>query len=238
MAVYDLEEQEQLDDLKAWWSRWGNLVSGAVIAVCVAVVAVQGWRWWQHNQAEQASALYAAVAAAARADNLPKGKDAMAQLADRYAGTGYAPRAAMLMTGLLFKSGDKAGAKSQLQFVVDRSDEDELKQIARFRLAEVLFDEQQFDDALRTLDARHDEPFAGVYADLRGDILAAASRKDDARTAYQLALTKLDPKSPYRAYVQVKLDALGGTVNTEGAAAAAGTAASAAPSPAAGANAK
>ena len=47
MAVYDLEEQEKLDDLKAWWQQWGNLVSGVVLAVALGILAVQGWRWWQ-----------------------------------------------------------------------------------------------------------------------------------------------------------------------------------------------
>ena len=110
MAVYDLEEQEQLEDLKAWWRRWGNLVSGVVIAVCVAIVAVQGWRWWQHNQSEQASVLYGAIASAARGNDVAKAKDAMSQLVDRFAGTSYAPRGAMLLAGLLLKSGDSAGA--------------------------------------------------------------------------------------------------------------------------------
>jgi len=210
MAVYDLEEQEQIDDLKAWWKRWGNFVSAAVIAVCVGVVGVQGWRWWQHHQAEQASVLYGAIVSAARGNEIAKAKDAMTQLADRFGGTGYAPRGAMLYAAMLFKSGDTAGAKAQLQFALDRSDEDDLKQIIRFRLAEVLFDEKKHDDALRILDARHDAPFAGIYADLSGDILASAGRKDDARAAYQTALSKLDSKSPYRAYVQVKLDSLGG----------------------------
>jgi len=228
MAVYDLEEQEQLDDLKAWWKRWGNLVSGIVIAVCVAIVGVQGWRWWKHSQAEQASVLYGAVVAASRSNDAAKAKDAQAQLADRFAGTGYAPRGAMLLAALLWKSGDKAGAQAQLQFALDRSGEDDLKQIARFRLAEVLFDQKKNDEALRLLDARHDEPFAGIYADLTGDILAAAGRKDEARTAYQTALAKLDSKSPYRSYVQVKLDSLGGPV-----AAAAGGAAAPGPAPAA-----
>ena len=221
MAVYDLEEQEQLDDLKAWWKRWGNLVSGIVIAVCVAIVGVQGWRWWKHSQAEQASVLYGAVVAASRSNDAAKAKDAQAQLADRFAGTGYAPRGAMLLAALLWKSGDKAGAQAQLQFALDRSGEDDLKQIARFRLAEVLFDQKKNDEALRLLDARHDEPFAGIYADLTGDILAAAGRKDEARTAYQTALAKLDSKSPYRSYVQVKLDSLGGPVAAPGGGAAA-----------------
>jgi predicted negative regulator of RcsB-dependent stress response len=217
MAVYDLEEQDKLEDLKAWWKQWGNTIAGAVIAVCVGVIGVQGWRWWSQEQAERASVLYSAVSAAARAIDVAKAKDAMTQLADKYGGTGYAPRAALIVAALLFESGDKAGAKAQLAAVIDKDSEDELKQIARLRLAAILFDDKQYDDALRTLDARHDEAFAGIYADLRGDILAAAARNDEARTAYQAALTRLDAKSPYRNFVQVKLDTLGGAVAGAGA---------------------
>jgi predicted negative regulator of RcsB-dependent stress response len=210
MAVYDLEEQDQLDDLKAWWAQWGNYVTGIGVAVCVGVVGVQGWRWWKHSQAEQASVLYAAVSAAARGNDLGKAKEAMTGLADRFSGTGYAPRGGLIVAKMMFDNGDKAGAKAQLQWIIDRSDDDSLKQIARYRLAEVQFDDKQYDDALRTLDAKHDEAFAGLYADLRGDLLAATGKAAEARVAYQNAIAKLDPKGAYQSFVQVKLDALGG----------------------------
>jgi predicted negative regulator of RcsB-dependent stress response len=212
MAVYDLEEQDKLEDLKAWWSQWGNAVAGAVLAVCLGIIGVQAWRWWSQHQAEQASVLYSAVSTAARANDTAKAKDAMAQLADKYGGTGYAPRAALIVAAMLFDAGDAAGAKAQLASVIDRDAEDEMKDVARLRLAAILFDEKQYDEALRVLDAKHGEPFAGIYADLRGDILAAAGRKDDARKAYQTALAQLDAKSSYRNFVQVKLDTLGGPV--------------------------
>jgi len=231
MAVYDLEEQDKLEDLKAWWKQWGNTIAGVVIAVCVGVIGMQGWRWWSQQQAERASVLYNAVSAAARTNDVAKAKDAMAQLADKYGGTGYAPRAALLVAALLFEAGDKAGAKAQLAAVIDKDSEDELKQIARLRLAAILFDDKQYDDALRTLDARHDEAFAGIYADLRGDILAAAARNGEARAAYQTALTRLDAKSPYRSFVQVKLDTLGGAVAVPGAGAGAAGAAAPASAP-------
>ena len=218
MAVYDLEEQDQLEDLKAWWRQWGNTIAGVIIAVCVGVIGVQGWRWWSQQQAERASVLFNAVAAAARGNDVAKAKDAMAQLMDKYAGTGYAPRAALLVAPVLFETGDKAGAKAQLASVIDRDTEDELKQIARLRLAAILFDDKQYDDALRTLDAKHDEAFAGIYADMRGDILNAAGRGGEARSAYQIALARLDAKSQYRNFVQVKLDALGGAAPVAGAA--------------------
>ena len=211
MAAYDLEEQDQLEDLKAWWKQWGNTIAGIVIALSLGVIAVQGWRWWTQQQATQASVLYDAVSAAARANDAAKTKDAMAQLADKYGGTGYAPRAALIAAAQLYESGDAAGAKAQLAWVIDKSAEDELKQIARLRLAGILLDEKQYDEALRILDAKHDQPFAGVYADMKGDVLAAAGRTDQARNEYQTALAQLDPKSAYRNLVQLKFDALPAT---------------------------
>ena len=211
MAVYDLEEQEQLDDLKAWWSRFGNLITVAVVAICLAVVGVQGWRWWKQRLSEQASTLYSAAMLGVRTDDLPRTRDAVTQLTDRYGSTAYAPSGALLLARMLFDKGDKPGAIAQLQWVIDHGGDD-TRQIARYRLAEVQFEQKQYDDALRTLDAKHDEAFDALYADLRGDILTAAGRNADARAAYQIAVAKLDAKSPYRNYVQVKLDAVGGPV--------------------------
>jgi predicted negative regulator of RcsB-dependent stress response len=210
MAVYDLEEQEQLDDLKAWWASNGKYVSAAVVALAIVVVGVQGWRWYQGHQAEQASVLYQAVSQAAHGNDPAKAKDPAAQIVERFGSTSYAPRAVLLYAKLLYDAGDKTGAKEQLQWVIDHANEDELKAIARYRLAQVLLDDKQYDEALKTLDAKTDDAFAGIYADLKGDVLAAAGKLTDARTAYQVALSKLDPKSGYRAFLQAKLDALGG----------------------------
>jgi predicted negative regulator of RcsB-dependent stress response len=210
MAVYDLEEQEKLDDLKAWWRQWGNTVLGIVIAVCLGLASVQGWRWWQTSRAEHASVLYGGVVAAVTANDVAKAKDAMAQLADRFGGTAYAPRGALLVAKTLFDAGDKDGAKAQLAFVIDQSSEEELKEIARLRLAQVQLDDKQYDDALRTLDAKTDDAFTPIYADLRGDVYLAAGRTADARAAYEAALGKFDANSQYRPYLQAKLDAAGG----------------------------
>ena len=214
MAVYDLEEQEKLDDLKAWWARWGNTVATVLVVASIAAAAVQGWRWWNAKKVEEAAVLFNAVTQAARANDVAKARDATLALTDKFAGTGYAPRAAFLLAKIQFDAGDTTAARAQLQWIVDRADEQELKEIARYRLAELLLNDKQYDEALKMLDARHGDPFAGLYADLRGDALAAAGRADDARTAYQAALGKFDAKSPYRNYVQVKLDALGGAVAT------------------------
>jgi predicted negative regulator of RcsB-dependent stress response len=210
MAVYDREEQERVDDLKAWWARWGNIVSWVAIGAAIVIVGVQGWRYWQATRAEEASALYYAVSQAGRTGDAAKAKDAMTTLAGQYAGSAYASRAALLYAKQLWSAGDREGARAQLQWVVDRSDDEDLKQIARYRLAEVLLDEKKVDEALKMLDAKHADAYAGLYADLRGDALAAAGRTAEARAAYEVALAKIDPKTAYRNFIQVKLDALGG----------------------------
>ena len=107
MAVYDLEEQEKLDDLKAWWAENSKYVSAAVVAVALVVIGVQGWRWYQRAQAEQASVLYQAVSQAARANDVSKAKEPASQIVDRFARTAYAPRAALLYAKMLYEGGDK-----------------------------------------------------------------------------------------------------------------------------------
>jgi predicted negative regulator of RcsB-dependent stress response len=238
MAVYDIEEQEQIDDLKAWWARYGGTITVALVLGALVVAGIQGWRWYTAKRAEDASVLYTAVSDAARAKDAAKAKDAVSQITDRYAGTSYAPRAALLYAKMLYDAGDRNGAKAQLAWVVDHAAEDELKAIARFRLAQVQIDDKQYDAALATLDAKHPAPFDGMFADLRGDALAAAGRAADARSAYEMALAKLDAKSQYRNYVQVKHDALGAapaaaSAASPAASAPAGASASPAPAPAA-----
>jgi len=208
MAHYALEEQDQIDDLKAWWERYGGTITVALVLGLLVVAGIQGWRWYMGHRAENASVLYTAVSEAVRAKDAAKAKDAIAQITDRYAGTAYAPRAELLYAKMLYDAGDRDGAKAQLTWVVDHASEEELQAIARYRVAQVQIDEKQYDAALATLDAKHPPSFDGMFADLRGDALAAAGRAADARAAYENALAKLDAKSAYRNYVQVKHDAI------------------------------
>ena len=208
MPAYDLEEQDQIEELKAWWTRWGTAITTAVVVAAIVVVGYQGWRWWNARHALEASALYAAVDVASGTRDLAKAKDAVADLTDRYARTGYAPRAALIYAKMLYESGDHKGALAQLEWAVDHTSEDALKAIARYRIAQIHIDDGKYDAALAALDAAHPAAFDGMYADLRGDALAAAGRNADARKAYETALAKLEAKSPYRNYVQLKLDSL------------------------------
>ncbi len=212
MAAYDLDEQEKLGDLKAWWTRYGNYVTGAITVVALVIAANQGWKWYAAKQATEASTLYFALSDAAAKNEVAKVKDASAQLMEKFAGTGYAPRGALLAAKSAFDAGDLATAKTQLEWVAANSKEDELKGIARLRLAAVLLDQKQYDAALAALDGKHSEAFAGLYLDMKGDIYNLQGKPADAKTAYEAALPKLDSKGSQKQYTQLKLDAVSAAV--------------------------
>ena len=217
MAAYDLDEQEKLGDLKAWWSSYGNYVTAAVTVVALAVAANQGWKYYTGKQAAEASTLYFALSDAASKNETGKAKDAAAQLIEKFPGTGYAPRGALLAAKVAFDAGDLPAAKTQLDWVVANSKETELASIARLRLAAVLLDQKQYDAAIAALDAKHSDAFAGLFLDMKGDIFNIQGKPADAKTAYEAALVKLDPKGSQKQYTQVKLDAVSALVASAGA---------------------
>jgi predicted negative regulator of RcsB-dependent stress response len=213
MAAYDLEEQDKLADLKAFWARWGNIISAVVTVLCLAVIGFQGWNWYQKSQAQKASVFYAAVSEVASSNaekkELTKAKEATASLIAQFPNTGYAPRAALLLAKQLFDAKDLDGAKAQLAWVAGNAKELELRQIARLRTAYIALDQKKYDEALSQLDGKFDASMEGLVADAKGDVFAASGKPADARAAYTAALEKLDAKAQSRQFVQLKLDSLG-----------------------------
>ena len=208
MAAYDLDEQEKLGDLKAWWARFGNYVTAGVTVVALLVAANQGWKYYTGKQAAEAASLYFALSDAATKNEAAKAKDAVAQLVEKFPGTGYASRGALLAAKVAFDAGDLPAAKTQLEWVVANSKELEITSIARLRLAAVLLDQKQYDAAVAALDAKHSDSFDGLFLDMKGDIFNLQGKSADAKTAYEAALVKLDAKGSMKQYTQVKLDAV------------------------------
>ncbi len=208
MAAYDLDEQEKLGDLKAWWARFGNYVTAGVTVVALLVAANQGWKYYTGKQAAEAASLYFALSDAATKNEAAKAKDAVAQLVEKFPGTGYASRGALLAAKVAFDAGDLPAAKTQLDWVVANSKELEITSIARLRLAAVLLDQKQYDAAVAALDAKHSDSFDGLFLDMKGDIFNLQGKSADAKTAYEAALVKLDAKGSMKQYTQVKLDAV------------------------------
>lgn len=209
MAALDLQEQEQLDTLKAWWKENGNRLLGVLLIAVVAMGGWRGWQYYQNKQSSEAATLYAGFLLQLESNDAKRINDAAAAVMDKYAGSGYAPRAALLAAQVNEQGKEAARAKTQLQWVIDHAAEAGLKDVARLRLAAVLLDEKNYADAMKLLEAKHPASFDGLYADLRGDVLSAQGKTDEARSAYKLAYEKTDAKSMYRNLIQIKMDALG-----------------------------
>lgn len=207
--AYDLEEQEQLAAMKAWWAQYGRLAMVVVIAALLTVGGIRGWHYYRTSQATAAVVLFEQLQRAERASDHKKVRDIAGQMIDRYGATPYAAPAALAAAKSAVDTGDLATAKTQLQWVMDKAGEEETRDVARLRLARVLFDEKNLPEALKLLEAKPVDSFAGLYAGLRGDVLSAQGKRQEARAAYQLALEKSDAASPLRQITQLKLDALG-----------------------------
>jgi predicted negative regulator of RcsB-dependent stress response len=208
--AYDLEEQEQIDALRAWWKQNARLVTVALVAAALAAAGVSGWRWYQQRQSEQASALYAALEKAVRASDAKQVRELSTQVMERYPRTAYGPMAALVAAKISFDAGDLKNAGSQLEWAAGHARDDETAAVARLRLAAVRLDEKRYDEALALLGQKPPESFDGLYADLRGDVLVAQGKLGEARAAYQQALEKLPAGSTFRLMVQAKLDGIGG----------------------------
>ena len=209
--AYDLEEQEQLASFKGWWHDNGTKLLTVIAMVAVVGSGWQGWRVWQAGQARQAGAQYEVLVKAAQEGDAKALRDAGGTLVESFPRTLYASMGALVAARFHVERSDLKNARAQLQWVVDRSPSDELRDVARLRLAAVLLDEKSHDEALALLEAKHAAPLEGQYAALKGDILVAKSKPADAKVAYRLALEKSDARSGgFRDSVQLRLDALGG----------------------------
>jgi predicted negative regulator of RcsB-dependent stress response len=206
---YDFEEQERIAELKAWWEDNRLFVLAAVIAAFAAFAGYRGWVYWNARQAEEAAAMYKPVAEAAKAKDAKKIPEVAQAVIDKHPGSYYASEAGLVLAKNAFEAGNLDEAKKRLEWVMANGVE-EHRGIARMRLASVLMEQKKYDEALKVLDGSKDEAFVPLAADLRGDIMLAQGRVDEARAAYKLAIDKANPRNPVKSIAETKLNALGG----------------------------
>jgi predicted negative regulator of RcsB-dependent stress response len=206
--AYDLEEQEQLDEFKAWWKKNGSMATNLVLAALVAYSAWQGYHYFQNKKSVEASALYQTMLTT---DPTKVGeiKAQSAKLMEGFDGTPYAGRAAVYAAKANFAANDSKSAKSQLEWAIKNAKESAVKAIAGLQLADILFEEKDYDGAQKVLAAIDDKGYAGLKANLQGDVLLAQGKQAEAKKAYATALESLDVQGRMHAYTQQKLESLG-----------------------------
>jgi predicted negative regulator of RcsB-dependent stress response len=208
----DLQEQEQLDDLKAFWKQYGNLITWTLTLVLAGFAAWNGWNWWQRNEAGKATSLYEELERVAQAGDAEKTGRAFNDLKDKFGRTLQAQQGALLAARVQSEKGLAPEALKTLAWLADNAGEDEYRTLARLRSAGLLMDQKQYDEALKQLDTALQgkvREFDALIADRRGDILVAQGKKAEAVAAYRSAYKALDEKVDYRRLVDAKLTALG-----------------------------
>jgi len=206
--AFDLEEQEQLDALKAWWKAHGAKVVVGVLVFAVAVAGYRGGSWYLERQRAEAAQLYSALEQAFVGGDTKKVRALAGEIMERYRRTPYAVDAALLVAKANVQGGDRKSAKQQLQWVMDQARDEQSRDLARLNLAGLLLDDREYEAALKLLEAPHNPAFDVLYQERRGDVLAAQGKNDAARAAYRAALERLAKEAPARAVLEIKLDAL------------------------------
>lgn len=215
MATYDLEEQEQIEELKTWWKLHGTLITAVIVALAIAVVGWQGWQWWQKSQSVQAGQLYGELQRSLVQQDAKRVRLLAGELIDKYSGSAYAGMAAMLSGKVLVDSGDLKSAQAQFGWAAEHAKDPALRDLARLRQAIVLAEDKAYDEALKRLAASPPPApsFKARYLEVQGDILMAQGKSAEARTAYDEAIKLLPAAAvagtPYREILEAKRDAGG-----------------------------
>ena len=204
----DLQEQEQVDALKAFWARYGNLI---MWTVTLLLAAFAGWNLWQKQQRDkalQASTMYGELKTAADAGDDKRAGQIFGDMKAKYAKATYTQLGGLLAAKTQADKGDATDAMASLQWVADAGN-DENSAIAHLRLAGLLADAKKYDDALKELALVKPASFSALVSDRRGDIELAQGQKDAAVKAYKAAYDAMPDTLQYRILVQAKLTALG-----------------------------
>lgn len=218
MAHLDLEEQEQLDQLKHFWRQYGNPITWVLIAVLAAVAGWNLYQYWQRSQATQAAAMYDEVERIAVTGDVAKLERALGDMKDKFASTTYAQQAGLLAAKAYVDAGKLDAAKGALLWVAEKSSDEGYQAVARLRLASVLIETKAYDEALKQLAGNFPVDFVPLAADRRGDVYLAQGKKTEAVAEYLKAYKGLGEGSEYRRLVDVKLAALGTSVQADRAA--------------------
>jgi predicted negative regulator of RcsB-dependent stress response len=211
-TTLDLQEQEQIDELKAFWKRWGNLITWALIAVLAAFAGWNGWNWYQREQGVKAGVLFDELDRTVAAGDVERAARVFSDLRDRHPGTTWAAQGGLLVARLQHERAKVDESIGTLTWVADKVADPALQAIARLRLAGLHLDAKRADAALETLSRATAAGFEALVADRRGDALSSQGKVGEAIEAYRAAHQGLPESLDYRRVVEAKLTALGAPV--------------------------
>ncbi len=208
MAFDEYNKYEQSELVQKWLRENGLSI---VVGIAIGLVGIFGWQQWRNHQARNeraASQLYQQVRVALAAGNLPNATRLADQMKQDYAKSPYAVFALSDQARQQVQDKQLAEAEASLQWAQAHAVEPALKALVELRLAQVELARGNGAAALATLDQIPAGSYQGLAQELRGDVLVKLGRSDDARKAYQTALSTLGGDAPQRGALKMKLDDL------------------------------
>lgn len=204
MIDYNKTDDEQAEDIKAWWKENGLSVVGGI---ALAIAALFGWDYWQKHQitqAESASTLYS-EAQTATDETIATLK--VQELQSKYSSSPYAVLASFETAKTHAEKGDYETAATDLRWVIANSKDVDLENVASVRLARVLTSAGKYDEALQLASQSYGTAYESLLEEIKGDIYSAQKKTEDARKAYERAIVAA--KNNPSELIKIKLDNLG-----------------------------
>ena len=177
--------------MRAWWADNGRFVIGGVI---LGVAMLVGWNQWQsgiQTARIEASNLYEDIMVSAATGNLESAEAAASELYENYTQTVYPAQARLAMARIYMDKGRDQDAADALRPIVESGSNDGQALVARLRLAKILLYQNRPEEVVTLLRDRPDSAFSARYAEALGDAYFALGEYEEARTAYQAALTEI-----------------------------------------------
>ncbi|NDY90704.1 YfgM family protein [Ideonella livida] len=205
----DLEEQEQIDQLKAFWKQYGNLITAVATLVLLAFAGWNGWNWWQREQAAKAAVVFEQVDQALQGGSLDKAQTLFGEMKDRFGRATLTGHAGLLLARSQAEKGQIESAAGVLDWVAGHAADKGHRALAQLRLAGLAMDRADWVQAGKYLDAVDDPAFKALVNDRRGDLAMGQGQREAAVSAWQKAHADLAETLEYRRVVEAKLAAAG-----------------------------
>ncbi len=182
-------EDQQVEAIKKWWKENG---ASLVLGLGIGIAALLGWREYLAYQTEhsaEASDLFEAVQTRIASEMLDDTHIGKADLIrNEYSNTPYAALVSLLQAKHDYDNGNSESARMHLRWTIEHATEDDIKYVARLRLARILIAEKNYDEAEAILLAGHPAGFDVGYEELKGDLYVAKGEIAMARVAYDKAI--------------------------------------------------
>ncbi|MBA2648483.1 MAG: tetratricopeptide repeat protein [Legionella sp.] len=203
MSVY-MTEEEQLEAIKKWWQRYGNIVTVCISIVLLGVAAYRYYNWHHDKLRQQASTTYERMMNEFSNSNIKLVRSYADDLIKNYDHTVYADAAHMTLAKIFITKDKLENARDELEAVASKSSMSSLKQIAKIRIARILANNESYKDALKELSQIDDETFLPVINELKGDIYGAQGQYKEAIGAYRLAMNEVKIKGMGNLFLEMK----------------------------------